>query len=289
MKAEGNLHTDAEMFAVKGEGTKEGMVRSIAMSAGANFRSGFVEGAMHCLGCTIVALILLSAILGCAGAATITVCESGCDSSSIKSALNQSMAGDVIEVRGGTYTENLDIQKSVSLVGLPDGDWMPEIKGSGHSSVVVINIDNVNISGFKLTNSGNCSCGDSGLRIRSNNNTAYGNNITGNYYGVYAKIGSKGNRIFANSFINNSVNIRDSGENQWYGTAPPPGGILSTILGYLGAGDKEQLIGNYYDDYDEEEEGCNPTYNICSRPYNITVENNITTNEDPYPLASPRV
>ena len=289
MKAEGNLHTDAEMFAVKGEGTKEGMVRSIAMSAGANFRSGFVEGALHCLGSTILALTLLSTILGCAGAATITVCESGCDSSSIKSALNQSMAGDVIEVRGGTYTENLDIQKSVSLVGLPDGDWMPEIKGSGHSSVVVINIDNVNISGFKLTNSGNCSCGDSGLRIRSNNNTAYGNNITGNYYGVYAKIGSKDNRIFANSFINNSVNIRDSGENQWYGTAPPPGGILSTILGYLGAGDKEQLIGNYYDDYDEEEEGCKAEDGICSLPYNITVENNITINEDPYPLASPRV
>ncbi len=91
------------------------------MSQVVNFRSGFVEGALHCLGSTIVALILLSAILGCAGAATITVCESGCDSSSIKSALNQSMPGDVIEVRGGTYNENLDIQKSVSLVGVSDG------------------------------------------------------------------------------------------------------------------------------------------------------------------------
>lgn len=289
MKAESNLHTDAEMFAVKGEGMGEKMVRSIAMSQVVNFRSGFMDEAMHCLRCTILALILLSAILGCAGAANITVCESGCDSSSIKSALNQSMPGDIIEVRGGTYTENLDIQKKVSLVGVPLGGELPEINGRSHSSVVVINIDNVNISVFKLTNSGNCSCGDSGLRIRSNNNTAYGNNITGNYYGVYAKIGSKGNRIFANSLINNSVNIRDSGENQWYGTAPPPGGILSTILGYLGAGDKEQLIGNYYDNFDEEEEGCKAEDGICSLPYNITVENNITTNKDPYPLASQKV
>jgi len=149
------------------------MVRSIAMSQVVNFRSGFMDGAMHCLRCSILALILLSAILGCAGAATITVCESGCDSSSIKSALNQSMTGDVTEVRGGTYNENLDIQRSVSLVGVSDGDGMPEINGSGHGSAVVINIDGVNISGFKLTNSGDCGCGDSGLRIRSNNNTVY--------------------------------------------------------------------------------------------------------------------
>ena len=175
-------------------------------------------GGILCLGTFILALILVSALLACAGAATITVCESGCDNSSIKSALDRSGPNDIIEVHGGAYNENLDIRRNVSLVGIADERGMPVIDGGGQGSVVVINVDGVSISGFKLTNSGDCGCGDSGLRIRSNNNTVYGNNITGNYYGVYAKIGSKGNRIFGNSFISNSVNIRARGDNQWYGT-----------------------------------------------------------------------
>lgn len=247
------------------------------------------RGGMHYLETSILALILALALLGCAGAFTITVCESGCENTSIKSALDHSKPGDIIEVHGGTYNENLDIRGNVSLVGIPDGKGMPVINGGGHGSVVTINIDGVSVSGFKLTNSGDCACGDSGLRIRSNNNTVYGNNITGNYYGVYAKIGSKGNRIFGNSFINNSVNVRDSGENQWYGAPPPPSGILSTILVYLRLVEQEKYIGNYYSNHDEEAEGCKAKGNICSVPYNITVKNNRTTNKDPYPLASSRL
>lgn len=119
------------------------------------------------------------------------------------------MPDDVIEVRGGCYFENQNIQKSVSLVGVSGGYRMPEINGSDHDSVVVINIDNVNISGFK--------------------------------------------QIFANRFIDNSVNIGDSGENQWCKTASQPGGILSAILGYLGAGENGPPRRNYYHNYDEGE------------------------------------
>lgn len=273
-----------EIHEIEGKGPARGK----EMAARAKLRSKVKRGGMHCLETSILALILALALFGSAGALTITVCESGCENTSIKSALNHSKPGDILEVHGGTYYENLDIRGNVSLVGIPDEKGMPVIDGGGHGSVVVINIDGVSISGFKLTNSGDCGCGDSGLRIRSNNNTVYGNNITGNYYGVYAKIGSKGNRIFGNSFVNNSVNVRDSGENQWYGAPPPPSGILSAILGYLGLEGQEEYIGNYYSNYDEEAEGCRAEDNICSVPYNITVKNNRTTNKDPYPLASPR-
>jgi nitrous oxidase accessory protein NosD len=155
------------MYAIEGKGP----VRGIEMQAGAQSRSEMKGGGIRCLGTSILALILASALLGCAGGVTITVCESGCENSSIKSALNHSGPGDIIEVHGGTYYENLDIQRDVSLVGLADEKGMPAINGSDQGSVVVINIDGVNISGFKLTNSGDCGCGDSGLRIRSNNNT----------------------------------------------------------------------------------------------------------------------
>ena len=284
MQTDDNMYADNKMYTIEGKGP----VRGIEMPAGAQSRSAVKGGGIRCLGISILALILASALLSCAGAVTITVCESGCENSSIKSALDRSGPGDIIEVHGGTYYENLDIRENVSLVGIADEKGMPVINGGGNGSVVIINFDGVNISGFKLTNSGGCGCGDSGLRIRSNNNIVYGNNITGNYYGVYAKIGSKGNRIFGNSFINNSVNTRDSGENQWYGATPPSSDILSAILGYLGVEEQEENIGNYYGDYDEKGVGCKAEDNICSSPYNITVENNRTTNKDPYPLASPR-
>jgi nitrous oxidase accessory protein NosD len=249
------------------------------------------EGGGKCCHRTSILALIFAFIflLSCARAVTITVCESGCENSSIKYALDRSGPNDIIEVHGGTYNENLDIRRNVSLVGIADERGMPVINGGRNGSVVIINIDGVNISGFKLTNSGKCGCGDSGLRIRSNNNIVHGNNITGNYYGVYAKIGSKGNWIFGNSFINNSVNVRDSGENQWYGASPPSSDALSVILGYLGLEEQEELIGNYYDDYGKEGVGCKAEDNICSSPYNITVENNKTTNKDPYPLASPKL
>ena len=284
MQTDGNMYADNKMY-IEGKGP----VRCIEMPIGAQFRSEVSRKGMHCIETTILALILTSALLGCAGAVTITVCASGCENSSINSALDRSGPGDIIEVHGGTYDGNLHIRENVSLVGIADEKGMPVINGSGNGSVVIINIDGVNISGFKLTNSGGCGCGDSGLRIRSNNNIVYGNNFTGNYYGVYAKIGSKGNRIFGNSFIDNSVNVRDSGENQWYGTTPPSNDALSVILRYLGLEEQGENIGNYYGDYGEKGVRCKAEDNICSSPYNITVENNRTINKDPYPLASPRL
>jgi hypothetical protein len=120
----------------------------------AKLRSKVKRGRMQCLETSILALILALALLGTAVALTITVCESGCENTSIKSALNHSKPGDIIEVHGGTYYENLDIRGNVSLVGIPDEKGMPVIDGGGHGSVIVINIDGVSISGQR------CICED---------------------------------------------------------------------------------------------------------------------------------
>lgn len=56
-----------------------------------------------------------------------------------------------------------------------------------------------------------------------------------------------GNKIFKNSFVNNSIDSCDNGKTEWYGQAPSNGNALSPIMGYLDLAEPEN-IGNYYDD-----------------------------------------
>lgn len=63
-----------------------------------------------------IAVILLLA--GSAQAATLSVCFDGCEHSSIQAAINDAVAGDTIEVHGGTYNEDVVINKDVQLVYL---------------------------------------------------------------------------------------------------------------------------------------------------------------------------
>lgn len=51
-------------------------------------------------------------------AATITVCSSGCNYTTIQEAVNAAVAGDVIEIKNGTYTSStININKSLTITG----------------------------------------------------------------------------------------------------------------------------------------------------------------------------
>jgi parallel beta-helix repeat protein len=70
----------------------------------------------------------------------------------IQEAIDASSEGDTVLVKEGTYYENLDIEKSLSLVG-EDRDTTI-IDGGYIDSVFNISQDRVNISGFTLRNTG---------------------------------------------------------------------------------------------------------------------------------------
>ncbi len=67
---------------------------------------------------------------------SITVCASGCTHTTIQAAVNAAPAGATIAIRAGTYTENVTIGKSLTLVGA--GPESTEIDGGGTGPVLVV-------------------------------------------------------------------------------------------------------------------------------------------------------
>lgn len=52
-----------------------------------------------------------------ARAATLTVCASGCSATTIQAAMNAATSGDIITVASGTYTEQIVVNKNLTLTG----------------------------------------------------------------------------------------------------------------------------------------------------------------------------
>jgi len=93
----------------------------------------------------------------------------------IGAAINAASPGDTIQVSGGTYHENLNISKSLNLIGASPATTI--IDGSGLTSAINITATNaVYVSGFTVRNSGSF---DSGILVfRSTNITISGNTVT---------------------------------------------------------------------------------------------------------------
>ena len=94
-------------------------------------------------------------------AATITVCASGCDYTTIQAAITAAVAGDTINVGAGTYGGQIIIDKSVTLLGDPGdasagpGINAPIIDGGsaiGSAFFIANGVSNVTIQGFEMRN-----------------------------------------------------------------------------------------------------------------------------------------
>ena len=159
---------------------------------------------VHCIAMVIIgALALLTSLVlitGSGEGATITVDDDGeGDYTSIQDAIDNATEGDTIEVREGTYFENVVVNKSIDLVG--DSRDSVIINGSGIGNVVTIESDGVNLSGFTLTGSGTQL--KAGVIIRANFTRVSWNQCYGNSQGINLEQ-AQNNTVMNNICKNNS-------------------------------------------------------------------------------------
>jgi len=134
---------------------------------------------------------------------TWTVDDDGpADFSSIQEAIDIAHEGDTIFVYGGTYYERVLANKAVSFVGEDRENTI--VDGGGVGDVVFVTVNNVNITGFTVQNSGS-EIPKAGIKL---SNGVLGCNISRNIFtncksGIYLSASSSGSIITANRMVQN--------------------------------------------------------------------------------------
>ena len=189
--------------------------------------------------------------------------------------------GDTVIVRDGTYTENVDVSKSMTIRS-DNGSAMTTVQAASPSDDVfaIISAAYVNISG--LTIRGSTGKDSAGVNLLDGKNCAiYNNSVTNNYYGIQLHYstnneitcnwihhntnagfylsesmyyGSTDNIIERNSIIaNGEYNELTGGwewqfyNHQWYS--------VEALDNWWGAADEAHINASIYDHYDDESLG----------------------------------
>jgi len=153
----------------------------------------------------------------------------GTDYTTIQAAINDSNPGDEIQVDSGTYFENVNVNKQLTLRGI----GMPVVDAGGSGSTITLAADGIRLEGFTANGggmfeagihvlssnnilSGNKASSNTGahgiLLSSSNNNTLNGNNASNNHYfeqyatGIFLD-SSSNNTLSSNNALNNGNGI----------------------------------------------------------------------------------
>lgn len=201
----------------------------------------------------VLMLTSFALLMAGAEAATITVGPQEADYATIQGAIDAASPGDVVEVGGGTYRENVVVNIPIVLRAADGGRDKPIIDAGGRGSAVVLTADGIVLEGFILENGG---FGLAGIEVRSKDNQIRKNLVTDNrWYGIYLD-GSRGTVIEENVVWNNKYGI-------WINAGSDENRIERNVFE---ANDNSNAFdlgrnlweANFYGDYD----GSAPTYSI---------------------------
>lgn len=228
--------------------------------------------------------------------------------SKIQDAINAAWYGDTVFVYDDSspYYENLEVDKSINLIGEDKDTTIIDAGGSGD----VIRLDEsatcVTISGFTIQNSGNNLWDDAGIDIHSEGNIISGNIITNNScHGIYCcndiedyyfgwntisenivtnnKLGITFDFLYNNEVYKNYVS--DNKETGIFvGSSELPCSEMLPSLSW-----KPLILDEYYNNIYSNTITNNSGYGIDISPafYTNVFENNITNNKNGIRLAAP--
>jgi parallel beta-helix repeat protein len=163
------------------------------------------------------------------------------DFPTIQQAISAASPGDTIFVYGGTYYENVVVDKTVSLVGENKSTTIIDAHRIG--SVVVVTANDVGIRGFTTRNSSiSLSSPQPGIGIRGSRAIVTGNIVRENYYGIFLQ-DSNNNSVIDNEIYSNddlAIALSGSDNNTLVGN-----NVSSNRLGiHLSYSGNNTLIGN---------------------------------------------
>ncbi|MHA2404676.1 MAG: NosD domain-containing protein, partial [Candidatus Kariarchaeaceae archaeon] len=172
---------------------------------------GWLKSTCEIKAITITTLLLLFLSLHVVHASVITICESGCDNSSIQEGVDFASPGDTVLVGDGKYTENIAVTNSVNIMSV-NGSTVTIVEANVSTDHTFnIKADNVNISGFTVQGAtGNNRVGILLNQVQGCNVST--NNLTSNFAGVGLHL-SNNNLITNNNISSNQDGLIFSNSN----------------------------------------------------------------------------
>jgi len=192
------------------------------------------------------------------------VCTSGGNYRSIQDAIDCASEGATIYVDEGTYYENLDISKSLTLVGAGKHSTIIDGYSDELNLIIHISADDVYISGFTIQNSKQ-NYYSSGIVIANAHHTTITNNtLTQCKDGLILWNTSQDNTIYQNNFIDNIRDINSTTLSNEFNLSYESGG-------------------NYWDTYEGQDVYCGEHQNISGSDGIGDTAQSFTYGSDHYP------
>ncbi len=112
----------------------------------------------------LIGIVLIVSICAPVMAETYTVCHSGCNFTTIQSAIDAAVDGDIIEIQSGHYSGPAVVNRSLILRGVDTGTGYPVIDAEGAEFAVTLEAAGVQLFSMNITGANS-----SPVRIESDN------------------------------------------------------------------------------------------------------------------------